>query len=132
MLRSIDAWSEQRLRSGELVIRVAIGIHHGPIAQGDVGSDSRLELTVVGDTVNIASRVEAFCRTLDAEILVTASFVEALLAEGSGKLAATFDDLGSHMLRGRAEPIHLYGLRRPAARHADGCSPDQPRLARTA
>jgi len=132
MLRSIDEWSEQRLRSGEPAIRVAIGVHYGQIAQGDVGSDSRLELTVVGDTVNIASRVEAFCRTLDAEILVTASFVEALHAEGSSTLATTFADLGSHMLRGRAEPIHLYGMRRPAARHADGYSPDRPRLARTA
>jgi class 3 adenylate cyclase len=132
MLRSIDEWNDQRLRSGEPAIRVAIGIHYGQIAQGDIGSDIRLELTVVGDTVNIASRVEACCRTLDAVILVTASFADALLAEGSSKLATTFADLGNHMLRGRAEPVHLYGVRRPASRHADCLSPHQPRLAWTA
>src|SRR5882672_5154932 len=90
MLRSIDEWSEQRLRSGEPAIRIAIGIHYGQIAQGDVGSDSRLLFTVAAATENIASRVEAFCRTLDAEILVTAPFVHALLAEGSSTLATTF------------------------------------------
>jgi class 3 adenylate cyclase len=62
--------------------------------------------------VNIASRVEAYCRTLDASVLVTDEFVQALLAEGSLELAKAFVDEGLHVLRGRKEPIRLFSLRR--------------------
>jgi class 3 adenylate cyclase len=110
ILDSIANWNTRRLKSGEEKIRMAVGVHHGPIVQGDIGSENMLELTVVGDTVNVASRVEAFCRTLDFDLLVTASFIDALHAEGSGELAQMFADLGHHELRGRAEPIHLYGI----------------------
>ena len=62
--------------------------------------------------MNIASRVEAHCRTLDASVLVTGEFVEALLAEGSSELAKTFVDEGFHVLRGCKEPIRLFSVRR--------------------
>jgi class 3 adenylate cyclase len=116
ILRTIDSWNERCHRSGDDAIRVAIGIHYGRIVQGDIGGKNRLELTVVGDAVNIASRVETHCRVLNAAILVTGSFIDALYAEGSDDLARTFVDLGHHALRGCIEPIHLYGVRRPAFR----------------
>jgi class 3 adenylate cyclase len=110
--QSIDRWNERSGRTGHAAIRVAVGIHYGEVVQGDVGSDKHLELTVVGDTVNIASRVEAYCRPLDAAVLVTEAFVHSLHAEGSEKVAETFVDQGDHTLRGCAEPIRLYGVRR--------------------
>jgi class 3 adenylate cyclase len=113
--QSIDRWNERRARSGDAAIRVGVGIHYGEVVRGDVGSARQLELTVVGDTVNIASRVEACCRVLDAAVLVTAPFIAMLHAEGSKNLAERFADQGHHTLRGRAEPIHLYGLNRPSS-----------------
>ena len=110
--QSIDRWNERSGRTGAAAIRVAVGIHYGDVVQGDVGGDKHLELTVVGDTVNIASRVEAYCRSLEAAVLVTDAFVHSLYSEGSEKVAETFVDQGHHILRGCAEPIHLYGVRR--------------------
>jgi class 3 adenylate cyclase len=110
--QSIERWNERRALSGDAPIRVGVGIHYGEVVHGDVGSDRQLELTVLGDTVNIASRVEACCRTLDAAVLVTAAFIAALYAEGSKDLAERFADQGHHTLRGRAEPVHLFGLER--------------------
>jgi class 3 adenylate cyclase len=114
IVQSVDRWNERSQRSGDAAIRIAVGIHYGDVVQGDVGSDKRLELTVVGDTVNIASRVEAYCRTLDAAVLVTGALMDALLSEGSHQLAERFMDQGCHVLRGRADPIHLYGVPRSA------------------
>lgn len=112
ILRCIDAWNERRRRSGDAAIRVAIGIHCGPVVQGDIGGNDRAELAVVGDTVNIARRVETCCRTLDAGMLVTAAFIESL-HEGGGDLAARFADFGWHRLRDCGDPIHLHGVGRP-------------------
>ena len=112
ILQSIDRWNEQCGRAGDAAIRVAVGIHHGEVVHGDIGSDRHLELTVLGDTVNIASRVEAYCRSLDAAVLVTGALVATLHAEGSQQLAERFTDQGHHLLRGRAEPVHLFGVQR--------------------
>src|SRR5713226_5891002 len=112
IVKSIECWNQQRARSNEEPVRIAVGIHYGEVVQGNVGSEKRLELTLVGDTVNIASRVEAYCRTLDASVLVTGEFVEALLAEGGLELAKAFVDEGFHVLRGCKEPIRLFSVRR--------------------
>ena len=111
ILQSIANWNRQRLRAGDQAIRIAVGIHHGPVVQGDIGSDNRLELTVVGDAVNTASRVEAYSRTLNCDLLVTAKFVDRLRLEGSHELASMFTDLHQHSIRGHEYPIHLFGIR---------------------
>lgn len=113
ILQSVTNWNRQRLRSGDATIRLAIGIHHGPIVQGDIGSENRLELTVVGDAVNTASRIESYCRTVGYDLLVTVPFIETLSAEGSHELASMFTDLDQHSIRGREKPIHLYGIKWP-------------------
>ena len=113
---------EQHARSNDNAIRIAVGIHHGEVVQGDVGNEKRLELRILGDTVNIASRVEAYCRSLDASVLVTGEFVQALRAEGSVELAKAFTDEGLHVLRGCREPVRLFSVRKesnPAERLAE-------------
>ncbi|MGX1100341.1 adenylate/guanylate cyclase domain-containing protein [Amorphus sp. MBR-141] len=110
ILEDINSWNRRRVKTGEQPVRVAIGIHHGTVVQGDIGGEGRLELTVVGDTVNVASRVEACCRDLGSPLLLTAPVVAELHAEGSAALAARFAKLGPHTLRGRPAPIVLWGI----------------------
>ncbi|TXM71699.1 adenylate/guanylate cyclase domain-containing protein [Methylobacterium sp. WL12] len=64
----LQAWNDERATSGLEAVAVAIGIHYGDVVLGDVGCESRLELTVLGDTVNVASRVEHHCREARASI----------------------------------------------------------------
>lgn len=113
IVQTIAHWNGRRLLSGDEAVRVAIGIHYGPVVQGDIGDENRLELTVVGDTVNLASRVEAYCRTVGYDLLVTAPVLDALRLEERDGLIETFRDLGEHELPGRIEPVRLYGFKGP-------------------
>jgi adenylate cyclase len=110
IVRSVELWNQRRACTNGEAVRIAIGIHYGKVLQGDVGTEKRLELTLIGDTVNVASRVEAYCRSLNASVLVTGEFMQALIEEGSADLAKAFTDEGLHVLRGRKEPIHLFGV----------------------
>ena len=89
-------------------------------------NEKKLELTLIGDTVNVASRVEAHCRVLEASVLVTGEFMDALSAEGSAELATAFRDEGAHMLRGRRDPVRLFSIRRLSCEQAN-CAWRSPR-----
>jgi PAS domain S-box-containing protein len=110
LVTALNRWNERREAAGEPRLQIGIGLHVGEVILGDVGSAKRLELTVVGDTVNAASRIEALSRTLDAAILASEAVLEAVEREGGKPLLAGFRDMGTHALRGRKEPMTLWGL----------------------
>ncbi len=91
---------------GRPPLKIGIGVQSGPAVVGNFGADRRLEYTALGDTVNVASRLESLSKELDCAIVVGAATV-GLLGD-PGKL----EPLGLIAVRGRAEPLELYGVRR--------------------
>lgn len=89
-------------------VRVRIGLHSGPVVVGNIGTPSRMNYTVVGDTVNTAQRLQELARVLapDAEtaILTSAATAAALSCE------LRVEAFGRHLLRGRSEPIEIFRL----------------------
>jgi len=71
MRRALAEYNEKMKPRGFPELSFGIGIHCGTVVTGLVGSDELLEFTVMGDAVNVASRVEALTREFDADILVT-------------------------------------------------------------
>jgi adenylate cyclase len=117
ILDSIDEERDQRIAVGKVASTVAIGIHFGPVIQGNVGIADRLEFTTLGDTVNVASRLESMTRQFDAGILLSLETLAA--AERSSPLPADLKarcrDLGLKPIVGHT-PIHIIAIdRRPAA-----------------
>ncbi|MFV2091973.1 MAG: adenylate/guanylate cyclase domain-containing protein, partial [Hyphomicrobiales bacterium] len=69
MVSAIDDWNTERAASHEPRVDIGVGVDFGPAIIGDVGDNRRLEFTVVGDTVNVAARVEALTRSSETSML---------------------------------------------------------------
>ncbi len=81
-----------------------LALHLGEVFYGNIGASDRLDFTVIGPAVNEASRIQALCRPLDRNILISSTFQET--AGGKPGL----ESLGFHALRGVQEPQELFGL----------------------
>lgn len=109
MAEKVVDWNSRRRAVGLRALHLGIGLHTGEVALGDIGSARRLEFAVIGDTVNVASRIEEMTRELDIAILASAATVAAVRQEGREELLAGFRDMGLHTLRGREGAIRLWG-----------------------
>ena len=102
MNRMLSSWNEERKKEGLLAVQHRIGIHFGECAVGNIGHERRIEYAVIGDPVNVASRLCDACKDLDAKILVSKALWERAQPNVDADLIADFS------LRGREENVDVY------------------------
>ena len=105
MQANLDQLNSALEKEGLEPLRQGIGIHCGEVIAGNLGSRERLEYTVIGAVVNLASRLESLTRQFPAHPILISGDVLDLIAD-----VVVVDDLGTQTVKGWPEPVAVYGL----------------------
>ncbi len=97
--------SERRAQAGSLASGIHVALHLGDVLYGNIGSPDRLDFTVVGPAVNEVARIEALCRSLEQQVIVSSAF-----AHGAGPARRRLVSLGRYALKGVRRPEELFTL----------------------
>ena len=100
--QALAALSENNGATGRAPLDYGIGVHVGDVMYGNIGSRTRLDFTVIGPAVNMASRLEALTKQLGRKVLLSRAFAD--LVEGEFDL----ERVGEHSVRGFSDPIELF------------------------
>jgi PAS domain S-box-containing protein len=103
MQEELERWNTKRTMAKHNRIEACITSHYGEVVLGDIGTRRSMSYTVIGDTVNTASRMQELCRSLKLGLLVTQDLIDkaTLESEKTEPTLVRFVDAGTHALRGR-------------------------------
>lgn len=115
LLTAAQKWNQKRITKGLAPIYIGVGLHYGPVVLGDVGSEEYVEFTVIGDTVNTASRLQQATRTLNCDLVVSQELVNAIKDENGREnienLLTRLHRHGDFNIRGRTRAVDIWTFR---------------------
>lgn len=102
--QAMAALNQRNNGTGRAPLNYGIGVHVGDVMYGNIGSSSRLDFTVIGPAVNMASRMEALTKQIGKPVLLSRDFAELVDKEFE------LERVGKHAVRGFSEPIELFAF----------------------
>ncbi|MBK5104499.1 MAG: adenylate/guanylate cyclase domain-containing protein, partial [Burkholderiales bacterium] len=104
MLRELRAWNAQRVAEGKPPVDMGVGLNTDMVVSGNIGSKKRMDYTIIGDGVNLASRLESACKLYGSHILVS-EFTQA-------RLRGTYRtrELDLVVVKGKTKPVAIYEI----------------------
>ena len=107
MRHALKAFNIRQTRAQKPTVETGIGICHGEAVSGNIGSEERMEFTVIGDPVNIASRLEGLTKVSDFKILID----ETVFQRVKGEFECVF--IGEEQVKGKRRLVKIYGIPDP-------------------
>jgi len=104
MLRTLAAWNRQRVNEGKLPVDIGVGLNTDNVVSGNIGSKKRMDYTIIGDGVNLASRLESACKQYGAHILVSEFTYKLLRGTYYSR------ELDLVVVKGKTKPVAIYEI----------------------
>lgn len=104
MITELRQWNEERAQDGKKPVDIGIGLNTDTIVSGNIGSPKRMDYTVIGDGVNLASRLESACKEYSARILVSEGTFRGL----KGTYRAR--EVDKVVVKGKTEPVAVFEI----------------------
>ena len=105
MRKQLEVLNHKRVERGQVPIKIGIGIHTGKAIAGNIGSDERMEYTVIGDSVNTAARIEASTKAFGTDLLISGETMEIIQDE------FLIEQAGQVEVKGKSQPLTLNKVR---------------------
>ncbi|MCB1326577.1 MAG: cache domain-containing protein [Spirochaetales bacterium] len=105
MFLALSRFNRERAATGEKIVHMGIGMHYGEVIAGNIGSAKRMEYTVIGDTVNVTSRLESLTSFYGTPALASESFLDAI---DQKERLNVFREVDRVRVKGRKRPFTIY------------------------
>jgi adenylate cyclase len=102
MIRECRRWSGERVQRGQKPVEMGIGLNTDMVVSGNIGSAKRMDYTLIGDGVNLASRLESACKMYSAQILISENTFSRL--RGTYRIR----NIDQVVVKGKTEPVGVY------------------------
>jgi adenylate cyclase len=102
MIRECRRWSLDRVQRGQKPVEMGIGLNTDMVVSGNIGSAKRMDYTLIGDGVNLASRLESACKAYSAQILISENTFNRL--RGTYRIR----NIDQVVVKGKTEPVGVY------------------------
>ncbi|MDR1788206.1 MAG: adenylate/guanylate cyclase domain-containing protein [Treponema sp.] len=112
MLDALNAFNETQRRIGKPEFRIGVGINYGTVTVGNIGSERKRDYTVIGDMVNLASRMEGLTKVYHSELLVTETVRGQLREVPAGSPKLYFRHIDNVKVKGKKIGVKMYAVKK--------------------
>jgi len=111
MIDGVSKFNENQRKLGKCEFKIGVGINYGEVTVGNIGSERKMDYTVIGDAVNLASRMEGLTKTYHSEILISESLFEEL-RQTSPNAGLFYRLLDTVAVKGKTKGVRIFTVKK--------------------